>query len=259
MRAIQPAPHALCIAQPKAIQSAPQRKPNRGQRRRQRRNRRIIIGVSAAIAGVMFAAPMDKPVIAEFTPADTTPPSSQVGEPLQSSTITPEVTMDYLTFNDYMEQAPSLLPSLDMDYNTQLEIYMAACRCDPELFAAVMAIGTTESGLNPKAIGDGGNSIGMMQINTHWQEDRINRLGITDLTDPVQNALVAVDYIDWITERLDTTDPYYHNDLYMAYNMGWKGYRNATSAGYTSTEYSRDTLTTYWAYLREIQNGGVTE
>lgn len=258
MRAIQPT-QPLCIAQPKAIQSAPQRKPTRSQRCRQRRNCRIFIGVSAAVAGVMFSTPTDKTAIVAFTPADTAPSSSMVGEMLQPSATESAITLEYQTFNGYMEQAPTLLPSLDMDYNTQLKIYMEACRCDPKLFAAVMAIGTTESGLNPKAIGDGGNSIGMMQINTHWQADRINRLGITDLTDPVQNALVAVDYIDWITERLDTTDPYYHNDLYMAYNMGWKGYRNANAAGYTSTEYSRDTLTTYWEYMREIWNGGVAE
>ena len=52
-----------------------------------------------------------------------------------------------------------------------------------------------ESRFTPDAIGDHGQSFGMCQIKRKWHEDRIARLGVTDLLDPYQNVLVACDYL----------------------------------------------------------------
>lgn len=63
------------------------------------------------------------------------------------------------------------------------------CIC-PEL---IQAIAWRESRFNPEAVN--GNCIGIMQVSERWHRDRMERLGVTDLTDMEQNMLVAVDYL----------------------------------------------------------------
>lgn len=63
---------------------------------------------------------------------------------------------------------------------------------DEEIIRAVIKI---ESGGDPDAIGDGGEAIGLMQIQPRWHKARMERLGVTDLTDPEQNVLVGCDYL----------------------------------------------------------------
>lgn len=52
-----------------------------------------------------------------------------------------------------------------------------------------------ESNFNPNNIGDGGNSFGLMQIQPRWHSKRMERLGCTDLFDPIQNVKVGIDYL----------------------------------------------------------------
>lgn len=61
----------------------------------------------------------------------------------------------------------------------------------------VWAIAKKESQFNSDAVGDEGDSIGMMQIQTKWHQERMEDLGVekADLVDPVENALVAIDYL----------------------------------------------------------------
>lgn len=148
------------------------------------------------------------------------------------------------------EETPLL--DVDLDPVTQWGIYAAACDRDPALFCAVIAIAWTESRFQPDTVGDGGNSLGMMQINTKYHGERMEALGITDLTDPIQSALVAADYLKEI-ERLTgatTDDPL----LYMAYNMGPAGARKALQAGTESTEYSDKVLALYRGYREQMED-----
>lgn len=66
----------------------------------------------------------------------------------------------------------------------------------PEL---VQAIIETESNWDPEA--RNGDCIGLMQISEYWHQDRMERLGVTDLTDPYDNILVGVDYLQELTRR----------------------------------------------------------
>lgn len=52
-----------------------------------------------------------------------------------------------------------------------------------------------ESRFQPEVVGDNGQSFGLGQIKRRWHEDRIARLGVTNLYDAKQNALVACDYM----------------------------------------------------------------
>ena len=66
----------------------------------------------------------------------------------------------------------------------------------PEL---VQAIIETESHWDPEA--RNGDCVGLMQISEKWHQDRMERLGVTDLTDPYDNILVGVDYLQELTRR----------------------------------------------------------
>ena len=66
----------------------------------------------------------------------------------------------------------------------------------PEL---VQAIIESESNWNPEA--RNGDCVGLMQISEYWHRDRMERLGVTDLTDPYDNILVGVDYLQELTRR----------------------------------------------------------
>ena len=152
----------------------------------------------------------------------------------------------------YVHKPLLLEDEIPLDVNTQISIY-GQCGCDRELFCAVMAIAATESDFDIAAIGDEGISVGMCQINTVAQAARIEALGVTDLTNPIQCARVAIDYISWLVDSLDTNDPYSSHALYMAYNMGLQGSLDAQANGATETRYTREATWYYTEYL-EIVN-----
>lgn len=67
--------------------------------------------------------------------------------------------------------------------------------------AIVMAMAYKESTYRTDAIGDGGKSYGLLQVQPRWHYKRMQELGCTDLLDPYQNVTVAVDYLADQIER----------------------------------------------------------
>lgn len=63
------------------------------------------------------------------------------------------------------------------------------------------AIIERESGWDPEAVN--GDCIGLMQVSEKWHQDRMERLGVTDLTDPYDNILVGVDYLAELFEQYE--------------------------------------------------------
>lgn len=142
------------------------------------------------------------------------------------------------------------LLSADLDAMTQWAIY-DICERDNRLFCTVMAIAWKESLYQTDTIGDGGDSIGMMQINTRWNADRMERLGVTDLTDPVQGAMVAVDLLRELAETFDSDIA--ATATLMAYNMGPTGARKAMDAGTYETAYTQEVSVMFCTYLQEME------
>jgi soluble lytic murein transglycosylase-like protein len=67
--------------------------------------------------------------------------------------------------------------------------------------AIVMAMAYKESTYRTDAIGDGGKSYGLLQVQPRWHYKRMQELGCTDLLDPYQNVMVAIDYLADQIER----------------------------------------------------------
>lgn len=227
--------------------------PMDAQRRRRRKSREqarrtqvaMAIAMLALCSGIIFGG-FTTDTEAESDKATFTP-TAETAAPLVKC-ITTQAAQ---SAEPMAPESPVLLSDIaSLDIDTQRQIYKV-CGEDDRLFCCVMAIADQETKFNTEAVGDGGRSIGLMQINTAWQQDRIERLGITDLTDPAQNVTVAIDYIAWLTDHLDLGEsPYESHALYMAYNMGLKGSKDCGTA---QTEYSVAALDIYHAYLAEME------
>lgn len=76
-----------------------------------------------------------------------------------------------------------------------------------------------------------GNCIGLMQISSKWHTERMQKLGVDDLTDEKQNILVGIDYLAELFEKYE--DPYL---VLMLYNMkrstAFKNYNNGNFSDY---------------------------
>lgn len=185
----------------------------------------------------------EPPAVKEATPVVQTPAPQPEPEPNPELDPEPE------------PQALHYLEAVGLDPETQ-EATWTVCKENPTLFSMVTAMGFFESNWTTDAVGDHGNSLGWMQVQPRWHQERMDRLGVTDLLDPVQNVRVAVDYIDWIAERLNPGNPadaYGTHALLMAYNQGWQGASESWSAGRYSTNYSRKVLDLAATYLEEVE------
>lgn len=207
----------------------------------------IIMGVAILISGhaeVKGESPNVPPADAPALTIIQTPPA-------------PPPTADPLPMDNARElwsverdKQDTPLLSADLDATTQWAIY-DVCDRDNQLFCTVMAIAWKESLYQTDIIGDGGDSIGMMQINTRWNTDRMERLGVTDLTDPVQSAMVAVDLLRELAETFDSGIS--DTTTLMAYNMGPTGARRAMDAGTYETAYTQEVTAMFQTYLQEME------
>lgn len=215
---------------------------NRRQRRAEARKRKVrplpvFMAAAAIMAGVAFGS---------FGPgsATDTPVAVAYSEAIPRTPVVVPISETYIN--------PLLGNLVDLDLATQGRIYQM-CGNNDRLFCAVMAIASVETHFDPGAIGDGGDSLGLMQINTTAQADRIERLGVTDLMDIYQNVAVAIDYINWISEQIAPGEDVYGTDaLYMAYNMGLSGSRKAMAGGIIATEYSAAVLDAFNIYIKQM-------
>ena len=208
----------------------------------------LLATATAALAVCAVVIATMEPPKAE-APEDTRPPV-QITDPAGQETD----AQDKPSASDLWSDDGSLHRikplDVDLDAETQWAIY-EACGYDPGLFSLVMAIAEHESEFQPDLQGDNGQSIGMMQINTKWHTGRMEALGVTDLTDPVQCAAVAIDYLQELESRYGFEPE--SEALLMAYNMGPSGARKALNEGRTSTDYSREIMTVYQGYLEELE------
>ena len=97
----------------------------------------------------------------------------------------------------------------------------------PEL---VQAIIETESNWYPEA--RNGDCVGLMQISEKWHQDRMERLGVTDLTDPYDNILVGVDYLAELFRRYE--DPVMVLMLYNGDSRAWKFWETGEMSKYAA-------------------------
>lgn len=115
------------------------------------------------------------------------------------------VSVMTLVIHDARENAPvavvqqektKTLDSVDLDPELQEWIFDT---CEGRKISPfiVFAMIERESDCDPECqtLTSREDSVGLMQIQARWHQDRMDRLGVVDLADPKGNILVGVDYL----------------------------------------------------------------
>lgn len=102
-----------------------------------------------------------------------------------------------------------------LDGDTQALLH-AACEEAGITYELALAVIRKETGFQ-NVMGDNGNSYGYMQIQPRWHEDRMERLGVTDLADPYSNFRVGCDFLSELLSK------YTLEEALTAYNSGKPG------------------------------------
>ena len=219
-------------------------------------HKRISTVLTFAALAAGMAILMGKPMETMEPILDAAPAASPASTVLQTSAfllLAPPLPLTSNTIELKVvpsEQQSALIQNINLDATTQWAIY-DVCDRDNQLFCTVMAIAWKESLYQTDTIGDDGDSIGMMQINTRWNTDHMERLGVTDLTDPVQSAMVAVDLLRELAETFDSGIS--DTTTLMAYNMGPTGAKRAMDAGTYETTYTQEVTAMFQTYLQEME------
>ncbi len=138
----------------------------------------------------------------------------------------------------------------DMDIKLQEKVF-TICKEEGVSFPLVMAIIKNESNFAPDTIGEDGDS-GLMQVVPKWHEKRIEKMGITDIMEPIQNVRVGVNYL---AECLKN-HPGNTTIALIAYNMGEERARELEAQGVYESEYSteiEETMDMYNEWMEEYE------
>lgn len=198
--------------------------------RQKRKGWKVILLVDVLMVGIIAGTAFGAMITTRAdAPAETTAPTVATVTTEAPTEAQPETTAP---------EAPVTLYDVPLSEELQLHIIQTseAHNIDP---AVIIAVAWKESTYNADAVGDGGNSLGLMQIQPRWHKERMDRLNCQDLLDPFQNVTVGVDILAGLLDNYD-------GDIsmaLMAYNAGSTGaYSYWFSKGIYSNDYSRAVL-----------------
>ena len=190
------------------------------------KNKKDILIAIIATAFMMLGS------IEEPIPAEVEEPTEDIIHWKQEEVIETEildVTVEPLENQTTVESAKKVrFYAVPLSEELQIHIFE---ECEKHNIAPsiIIAMIERESDFDASDIGDNGKSFGLMQIQPKWHQERMDRLGCTDLLDPFQNVTVGID----IVASLKAKNP----DLYwvlMAYNGGQNyANRNMNSGVYS--------------------------
>lgn len=104
----------------------------------------------------------------------------------------------------------------DIPLDAELQIWVFDYCKDKKLNPyLIFAMCERESQCKADTVGDNGNSLGIMQIQPKWHQERMDRLGCTDLLDARQNIIIGVDILLELYSKNEDTAW-----VLMAYNGG---------------------------------------
>lgn len=128
-----------------------------------------------------------------------------------------------------------------LDESTQQGIYDICEQYGVE-FELIMAMIERESQFNANAVGDNGNSVGLMQIQERWHYGLMEELGVSDLYNPLDNVRVGTALISQYIEESGSV-----TYALMKYNGG-AAYANRKTAAGEVSEYAAEIIETMKQY-----------
>lgn len=196
-----------------------------------------IIAITAVIAIGCGCARPNEPTEDAHKPttvATTEETAATETEPVETEAPVTEAT-----------EPPVTLYDVPLEARLQIHIISVAEAYDIDP-AIIFGMAYKESNYNPDALGDGGSSHGLLQIQPRFQKERMERLGCDNLLDPFQNVSVGVDILANLID-------YYDGNIEMAliaYNMGRGGAWNDCFSGGVYSNYYSQTIMKKAAELR---------
>jgi soluble lytic murein transglycosylase-like protein len=131
----------------------------------------------------------------------------------------PLTTLGLNRENTTEEEMQDIFTPLDIPLDEELQKHVFEIseeyKVDPYIIFGMIE---RESDYKADAVGDGGDSLGLMQIQTKWHKARMDKLGVTDLLEPYGNIQVGVDFL---AECYYSTSDY--NLALVKYNSGKAG------------------------------------
>lgn len=154
-----------------------------------------------ALAGYIREEPQAE-VVQEQTTTAEQPTTTAIVE-VETETETETVTEPTYNLCDIPLDAELQIWVFDYCKDKHISPYLIFAMCE------------RESQYNADAVGDSGNSLGIMQIQPKWHRERMDKLGCTDLLDARQNIIVGIDYLLELAEKNEDI-----GWVLMAYNGG---------------------------------------
>ena len=147
-------------------------------------------------------------LIALFTWCTESPRAAQA-EPLQTVDLTWEPIPEYVAPEPVIIETyvPEFIAYEDVPLPEDMQIFMQQeCKELDISYEFALALMETESSFNPDAVGDGGRSVGYMQINQcNWQR-MADDYGL-DVSDEKENVAAGLRILRELFDQ--NTDPYY--------------------------------------------------
>lgn len=116
----------------------------------------------------------------------------------------------------YNKIEPKVVSNIQIDVrgisNEMIDDIAARSGVDPNIVKAIIQ---EESGGNPNAIGDNGESIGLMQIQPKHHQKRMEELGIVSLFDPQENVILGCAILSDLYDKYGN-----YEDALSVYNSG---------------------------------------
>lgn len=133
------------------------------------------------------------------------------------------------------EEKPTYWAEIPLDADVQAYIVRKCEEMDISP-AIVFAMIWRESSYRADAIGDKGAAQGLLQIWEKWHGERMDKLGVTNLLDPMQNVIVGMDYLAELLAKGNGVEW-----AISAYNNGATGANRLAARGIKS-EYAASVL-----------------
>lgn len=206
----------------------------RERNRRRKAHRRIVaLAALTVLASVLLIIVMAR-VLAE--------PKTEPAAEVESTGATGAVQLLPLLEQEEIVQPIFYCEAVPLTAEEQMELFNAADAFDIWYPLALGMVDVETSFQN--VAGDGGASIGYLQVNGTLHTDLMEQVGATDLWVPRDNFRTGLAYLAQQMERTDTV----HKAL-MAYNMGPSGAAAVWERGIYESEYSQKVMerAEYWA------------
>lgn len=133
-----------------------------------------------------------------------------------STTEQDKADVEELTVSNVQATEPVKNKLWDVPLEEELQIYInVICRNSPITPETIVAMCEKESQYNTAAVGDNGNSVGLLQIQPRYHQERMERLNCLDLRNPYDNVTVALDILEELWSKYGKIEM-----VLMAYNGG---------------------------------------